>query len=128
MENSAYLGVAMKHPVALASGRGVLVSGEALIEQSIMEILGTSQGTRLFLPEYGSRLEELIFETNDEVLEGSIRMFIVEALNMWEKRIRFVDAELTFEGELVQVNITYEIMASNQIRSYIYPFYRKLEN
>lgn len=128
MENLAYLGVAVKHPIALVSGRGVLTAGQQLIDQSIQEILSTPQGTRLFLPEYGSRLEELLFETNDEVLAGMIRLFVSEAIAVWERRIRFVDADLTIEESLVLINITYEILASNQIRSYIYPFYRKIEN
>ena len=40
------------------------------IQESIIQILGTSPGERFMLPEFGSRLKSLVFEANDEVLKG----------------------------------------------------------
>ena len=59
----------------------------AHIQESIIQILGTSPGERFMRPEFGSRLKSLVFEANDEVLKGLIRHYIVEAIQRWDKRV-----------------------------------------
>lgn len=127
MADFKYLGTAMKHPVQLQAGRAVLQSGLPVIDQSIGSILATPIGSKFFLPEYGSRLHELIFEMNDEVLIGLLRQFVFEALRKWEKRCNFVDIEFTLEGNKIDVVVRCIVLPSNEIRSYVYPFYKKLE-
>ena len=55
------------------------------IQESIIQILGTSPGERFMRPEFGSRLKSLVFEANDEVLKGLIRHTVIEAIKQWEK-------------------------------------------
>ena len=43
------------------------------IHESIIQILGTRPGERFMRPEFGSKLKDLVFEPNDEVLKGLIR-------------------------------------------------------
>ena len=52
----------MASPVRIVNGKAVIVSDKESIEEAIMTLLNTPIGTRLFLPEYGSRMEELLFE------------------------------------------------------------------
>lgn len=122
----AYLGVAIKYPITIDSGRPALIADFELINQSIRDILSTPVGTRLFLREYGSRIRECLFEPNDEVLEGLLEMCIFEAVRNWEGRTQFV--KVTFETSITVVlcTIYHKPLASNEIQSFIYPFYRKL--
>lgn len=122
-----YLGSGIKHPLALNRGRIAVSTGAELIEQSIMIILETPRGQRFMLPEFGSRLSELLFEPNDEVLADMLSYFIHEALGDWEKRIKVLGVKVSMDGDLTNCNISYKILQSNEIESFIYPFYRKLK-
>lgn len=129
MNELHYLGVAMQSPVHLLSGRAALISGVKVVEQSIVDILRTPVGTRLFLPEYGSRLHELTFEQNDEILIGAARMLIIESIAMWERRTRFIDLQHeAIDENTVIFRLFHQLLASNDIQSFIFPFYRKLQH
>jgi phage baseplate assembly protein W len=58
-----------------------------LIKSSIRMILTTRLGERPMLPEFGSRLYELVFEPMDDGLKALARTFVIEALQRWEPRI-----------------------------------------
>ena len=128
MENLSYLGTAMRNPIRLLSGRASIIGGYSIIEQSIMDILSTPVGTRLFLPEYGSRLHEMLFEPNDEVLLGIGRMLISESLAKWEQRTKFIDISVEQDNDWISIRIYHRPLASNSIQSFIYPFYKRLEH
>lgn len=105
-------------------GKTEVYSGESKINESIRSILSTRIGERLFLPEYGSRLWETIFEPNDLICRDLIVLYIKEALANWEKRIVVVNV---FVGDIddsnvVPVTISYRITNSDIITTYIYPF------
>lgn len=57
-----------------------------VVWSSIILILGTQIGTRIMRPEFGSRIPELVFEPNDEVLEALANRYTVDAINRWEPR------------------------------------------
>lgn len=123
-----YLGRGLQYPVTLPNGRGLLVSDTTLINQSIYIILSTPKGTRFMLPEFGSRSTEILFEPNDEVLYDLLTLFISEALEEWEKRIKVLKVVCTSDSEtVVMCEVVYKILASNEIESYIYPFYKKIQ-
>lgn len=122
-----YLGQAIKYPIELKNGSGVLTSGKELIKQSIADILSTPKGTKFFLPEYGSRIRQLIFEQNDEVLEDLLTLFIFEALQEWEQRAKFTGVSFNRLDNRTDCIISYRILNSNEIDSYIFPFYRSLK-
>ena len=126
MEAQFYLGKAIKHPIELVSGRAELIGGYNIINQSIRDILSTPVGTRLMLPEYGSRLDEMAFEPNDSVLAGALRMLIAEALGAWEKRTRFVSVDVSVDGNVANCMIYHQPLASNEIQSFVFPFYKSL--
>lgn len=117
----------MSSPIKLINGKAVLVSDKTGIEEAVTTLLNTPIGSRLFLPEYGSRIEELLFEPNDAVVESLARMFIQEAISTWERRIKFKNTEFSRDGDTLNCLITYEILASNEIQSFVYPFYSQLK-
>lgn len=126
MDNQVYLGVAIKYPIALGNGRVLTLGGYALIEQSIADILCTPKGSRMFNRGYGSRLDELKFEPNDLAMEGALLMLIEDAITTWETRTQFMGCEFEFDDSAVLCTIFHRPLPSNEIQSFIYPFYRTL--
>lgn len=122
-----YLGQGIKSPDVLVNGKRTLANDRDLVEQSIKIILNTPKGHRFMLPEFGSRLSELLFEPNDGVLEDLIAYFIYDAITTWEKRVQYIKTEFSRpNSETLHCEVFYRIMQSNEINSFIYPFYRKI--
>jgi len=126
-EERIFLGTSIELPIQLVNGAGVLAEGRRSIQNSIPFILGTEVGSILYQPDFGSRMHRAMFEPNDEVLENLLDMFIYEALEKWETRIKTVNIDYGFDEAQVNCNVAYRILASNEIDSFIYPFYRKLK-
>lgn len=119
-----YLGIGLKFPLTILQGKALVSNDVALLNQSIKIILDTKIGTRIFLPEFGSRLSELLFEPNDEVLFDLLSLFITEALNKWEKRVKVLAVNFKIDGVRTDCTIQFRVLNSNEVESYIYPFYR----
>ncbi len=122
----AYIGTAVTYPITLNKGRLQTSSGLSVIENSIVKILTTPIGTRFFLPEYGCRLTELQFEPNDEILIRELRVFVLDALTKWETRAEFIDVETMLITDAVICVIQYRILQSNEVNSFVWPFYKNL--
>lgn len=126
--NLLYLGTTMKNPIKLSGGRAVVTSdGAETIECALYELLSTPKGSRFFLPEYGSNLDQLLFEPNDDATEGMTSGVIQDAIDTWEPRVAFRGVDYTYEGAKVNCIITVLILATNIEHTFVYPFYKKLE-
>jgi len=136
-----FLGSGLAYPLVLVDGAAKIVEGREALIQSLLQLLSTDKGTRYFLPEYGSRMTELMFEPNDSILEGLARQFIFEAIRDWERRVRFRDIDFKFfhsipDSELkneedtsrVDMTVQFSILASNEVDSFIFPFYREIKH
>ncbi|AVK80655.1 GPW/gp25 family protein [Campylobacter fetus] len=64
------------------------------IEESIKDILQTPLGTRVMLPEYGSRLCELIDKRIDDEFRANLSWYVIEAVEKWERRVRVDEVRL----------------------------------
>lgn len=131
MAEKVYLGQTLKQPIQIDGlGRATTVKSDANIAQALAFLLATPKGTRFMMPEYGSRIEELIFEPNDQILESLMRTFVYEAIEEWERRVRFVNITFSYpenQQERIDCRIFYRDLASNEIESFVYPFYRQLK-
>ena len=80
-------------------------------------------------PEFGSRVPELVFEPNDEILKKLLNFYTVEALKRWEKRIDIISVVLldNYQNDksTVGVHIEYTIHNSHVKGSYVFPFVRE---
>ena len=125
-----YLGVAIKFPIEVdAYGRPVLVTGKTLLEQSMKTILSTALSSKFFQREWGARVQEAIFEPNDNVLEGLLTIFIKESLDKWEKRVIFTNVTFTTDSSAsVNCWIAYKINGTNSEETFVYPFYKKIKH
>lgn len=122
-----FIGNGLTFPIQLQNGRGVLYSGFDLIRSSIRTILAFKYSNRFFLGEFGSRLNDLMEEPNDEVLKNLISTFVVQAITRWEKRVSTVSSSIVqSDSHSVQIQIVYKIKNSQSEDSFIYPFYRQI--
>lgn len=101
------------------------------IKESIRHILATRPGERFFLPEFGSRLHELVFQQNDVVLKALARQYIVDAIKRWEKRVRITNVEFSEDTAATDrnvffVKITYQVISSQVEGNLVYPFVREV--
>jgi phage baseplate assembly protein W len=114
-------------PLKIDPQGGIALTGERdEIEQAILIILGTSIGTRVMRPTFGSRLHELVFAPNNGRTAAQARRFVEEALGMWEPRIRILEVVVHPHPEqenCLVIEITYQVKATHDKRSLVYPFY-----
>lgn len=61
------------------------------INNSIRNILTTQKGSLEGMPEFGSRLNELVFSQIDHITVDLLKNLIQEALRQWEDRIIISD-------------------------------------
>ncbi len=102
-----------------------LSAEERNVEESIHVILRTSLGERVYRPDFGSRLSELVFAPLNTQTLLLLRLYVEEALEAWEPRIE-LDEILTDPDPVrgrVDITITYHPTDSHDLRSLVYPFY-----
>lgn len=73
---------------------GKPLTGLDHIKQSITDILTTPIGSRIMLPEYGSRLFQLIDAPISSGLVLDVKSAVIEAIHKWEPRVRVISIEL----------------------------------
>lgn len=116
-------------PVGVDSTGGISLSGmHPEIEEAIEIIIGTSPGERVMRPTFGCRIHELVFAPNDPSTYGLARRYILEALGMWEPRIDVVDVRISpskaeRDAGLLLITVNYEVRATKDARTLVYPFY-----
>lgn len=121
-----YLGTGLAFPLQLNVQGGLQLSSEAQkVKESIWIILRTSLGERVYRPDFGSRLSELVFEPLNSSTLIQIRMYVLEALEVWEPRIE-IDAVETEPDPVrgrVEIKIDYHLKDYPDPYSFVYPFY-----
>ena len=137
MSKNDFLGKGVAFPFRFGDADGAVAvsDGEqpdhAHIKESIRHILSTRPGERFFLPEFGSRLHELVFQQNDVVLKALARQYIVDAVKRWEKRVKVTTVEFSDDPETTEQNrflirITYQVIADQIEGNLVYPFAREV--
>lgn len=104
-----------------------LSSHERDIEEAIYLILMTARGERRMRPEFGCGIHDLVFAPNNATTHGLIVYHVQEALGWWEPRIEVEQVLVTpdrREPNLLLIEISYRIRATNDVRNLVYPFYR----
>jgi uncharacterized protein len=121
-----YIGAGFAFPIDVnVQGSVQLSNNTPNLEESIIIILSTKLGERLYRPDFGSRLSELVFEPMNTNTLLMIRLYVEEALGIWEPRI-IINSILTIPGPikgLVEIEIMYTPKDEYEMRSMVYPFY-----
>ena len=101
-----------KHPVT----NDLVVSKDAsAIKQSIVNLLMTNKGERVYQPEYGSDLRRFLFEPMDFATAAAIQSNIVSTIKKFEPRIGILSLEAipNFDDNGFDVEMTYEIRGTD---------------
>ena len=130
--NKSFLGKGWRFPVDVDRTGGVSASHyEDSIRDSIFIILGTAPGERIMRPTFGCDIHDLVFAPNNPNTCGLAAHFCEEAINKWEPRIAKVIAKARpapDEPNKILVDIEYVVIANNNTRNLVYPFYLKNES
>ena len=101
-----------KHPVT----NDLVVSKDAsAIKQSIVNLLMTNKGERVYQPEYGSDLRRFLFEPMDYATAAAIQNNIISTIKKFEPRIGILSLEAipNFDENVFDVEMTYEIRGTD---------------
>lgn len=87
------------------AGRVQADSGDVLLRGKILQLLLTSPGERVNLPEFGTRLRELVFDPNNDVLAAvtefavnrALQKFLGDEVHVDGVQVANVDNELTVD-------------------------------
>ncbi len=125
---SDFLGKGWAFPIGVDQRRRVaLARFDQDIEQAIRMILLTPKGQRVMRPEFGCLIHELVFAPGDATTAGLAAHYVEEALGMWEPRIRVIEVNAAPDEDdaaRLLIEIHYEIKATHDRRSLVFPFYR----
>lgn len=126
--NTPFLGSGWQFPPAFTPGGAdvVMVSGVEDIVQSLQILFGTNLGERIMAEDYGSSLDEFLFEEISPGIINEIREMITEAVLFHEARIELnkLDIDQSRVGEgLLLIRLDFTVVASNSRFNMVYPFY-----
>ncbi|WP_217923592.1 GPW/gp25 family protein [Miltoncostaea oceani] len=124
------LGSGLSFPLRVDARGGLALSHEDEdVREAIAVILGTAPGERPMRPEFGCGIHDYVFESVDAYLVGRLEQEVRRALDRWEPRIDVVGVDLSIEAdargvnEVVVIDVTYRLRATNDVRNLVYPFY-----
>ncbi len=130
LSSGQFLGVGWKFPVEFdsQSKNVTMLSGEKLIENSLDVLFKTRMSERIMQPDYGSELDQFVFENLSKSIMTYMQAVISDAILFGEPRIIVNEIDIephASDGSLIDIKIDYTIMSTNNRYNYVYPFYLK---
>lgn len=107
-------------------GRVATVGGDQEIEEAIRIILATAPGQRVMRPEFGCRLQEIVFAPNNSQTAALAERHVRQSLARWEPRIQIEQVTAQPDAQdraLLLIHLRYTIKSTHASRSLVYPFY-----
>ena len=94
------------------SGDLITLKNENAIARAVRNIVLTTPGEKLFDPDFGSSVSEILFENVDDITAVSIRDEIRSSLSNYEPRVELINVEVdpNFDENQFDVLITYRII------------------
>ena len=101
-------------------GRTVAPGSDAdHVRDEVLQLLLTSPGERLFLPDFGGGVRRLVFEPASDVLRGVVKARITQGLSRWlghRLTVEMIDVTFTDASALMDVSVTYRPAGSADSR------------
>lgn len=114
----------LEFPIILETGSSSLSSGINIIKSSLKIIISWPIRTRYFNGEFGSRIDEVLENQNDNILISIIRQFIIDSITKWEKRIELISVEIFRPtSEKLTINLVYRVKELDIQDTLFYDFY-----
>ena len=105
----------------------IAIKNQTAIARSIRNLVLTGPGERFFNNELGSRVNELLFETVDDITAASVRSEIENTIENYEPRVKLLSTKVSANPDSYEfdVIINYEIVgidaASQQLSFALQP-------
>lgn len=123
-----FLGRGWWFPITTQGGRVLFAADATDIKQAIGIILRTAPGERVMLPDFGCRINELVFGAGNAATTSLASLYVRQALDRWEPRIQTLSVEAAMDSDqrnCLVVTVNYMILALNRPDNLVYPFYLK---
>jgi len=87
------------------------------VKQSVLHILNTNHGEKVFQPLFGANLRQYLFENNGLITSIAITDSIKEAITNFEPRVEVLNVKVNNKPDLNKIAITVvvKIISTNQI-------------
>jgi hypothetical protein len=122
-----FVGKGFAFPMRVDSTGGIALSGGGgEVDASLRMVLSTAPGERVFRPEFGCRIWDLLFHPINASTIGLMAEAVRVAVGQWEPRIELEDVVIEpdpYGQGLVHIDLTYRVRATNDRRNLVYPFY-----
>lgn len=127
----SFLGKGLGFPLRTDAQGGLSMSAfDENIEECIRITLGTAPGERLYRPEFGSKVHDLVFAPNTPHTRNLASFYAREALLKWEPRIDDIEVEARPDPDdenTILLEIGYKVRATNSHFNLVYPFFLRRE-
>lgn len=105
----AYSDIDLKFRVIPNSGDIALKKDILAVKQSVINILMTNRGEKVFDSDFGGSLREYLFENYDTITSAAIKSRITTTLLNYEPRVEIIDLIVTDLTERNALNIMLEL-------------------
>lgn len=131
MAKNSFIGSGLAFPMQIdALGGAELSSEEANIRQSMMIILGTAPGERMYRPEFGCAIHDILFEPNTLLTAAKVEYEVKRSLSSYEPRVNDIEVSAApdeDEPSRLNISISFVIRSTNSKSNMVYPFYLRKE-
>jgi len=95
------------------------------VRDELLQLLLTSPGERLSLPEFGGGVRKLVFEPASDVLRGVVKARITNALSRWlGHRLTVEHIDVTFDDAVAMLEVTVKYRPAGSPDSRVVKFQR----
>lgn len=130
---SSFLGTGWSFPPRFDrnAGRVVMTEDEQDIEESLRILFGTQRGERLFQPQYGLDMHDVLFDPMSTTLRTLLEERVMIDILVYEPRIEPLAVRVASpdaaSGEL-HIELEYRVRATNSRYNLVFPFYSSDSN
>lgn len=98
-----YTGLFRLYPIPGSSSDGFIMHDKELIKYSVINIIKTPKGSRVYDPEYGTNIHKLLFELNIQRVRNIAKAEIREAIEKYEPRAVILDVN-AYAGQTANIS------------------------
>ena len=93
-----------------------------VLESSLKSLLLTARGERLHVPQFGTNLRQLVFNTNTDELATLAHEDILTAIAAWEPRVELIETSVARSGNSVSIVVDVRSLVSGSELRIALPF------
>ncbi len=113
----AYSDIDLKFRVIPNSGDIALKKDILAVKQSVINILMTNRGEKVFDPDFGGSLRDYLFENYDSITEAAIKSRITTSLLNYEPRVEIIGLVVTdlTERNALRIRLELNIISPEEV-------------